>query len=172
MRLQWCHCQFWSYRECGDFYTFGQGKYLNICLIFSWFVCNYEKNCVTGKGHMCVNLRWLQISTPILLFPKLLERVCKTVYSSWKMVLSEKDMKSHSLFVCACEYNRLCVFHVWTNVTSALSPFAQSFSHAKAQQQSNNLPWHDDAPGPPEGGYVTVIKNSSIDMYCMWSIRW
>ena len=27
-------------------------------------------------------------------------------------------------------------------------------SHAKAQQRSDNLPRHDDAPGPPEGGHV------------------
>ena len=35
---------------------------------------------------------------------------------------------------------RDCVFHVSTNVKSALLPFAQSFSHPKAQQRSNNLP--------------------------------
>ena len=49
---------------------------------------------------------------------------------------------------------RLCVFRGWTNVTSASSPFAQSFSHANAQQRSDNLPRRDDVPCSPEGGYV------------------
>ena len=34
---------------------------------------------------------------------------------------------------------------------AASSPFAQSFSHAKAQQQSDKLPRHDDALGSPGG---------------------
>ena len=45
-------------------------------------------------------------------------------------------------------------FCVWTNVKSATSKFEQSFSHAKAQQRSDNLPRHDDALGSPEGVYV------------------
>ena len=43
-------------------------------------------------------------------------------------------------------------FCVWTNVKSASTPFEQSFSHAKAQQRSDNLPQHDEALGSPEGG--------------------
>ena len=49
----------------------------------------------------------------------------------------------------------------------SLSPLAQSFSHEKAQQRSGNLPRHNDAPGPPEGGYVVFFLCSSkkvVDM--------
>ena len=54
---------------------------------------------------------------------------------------------------------------------SASSPFAQSFSPAKAQQQSDNLPRHDDAPGPPEGGYVVFLCSSNqkvINRYVLY----
>ena len=37
---------------------------------------------------------------------------------------------------------------------SASSPFAQSYSHGKARQRSDNLPRDDDEPGLPEGGNV------------------
>ena len=48
------------------------------------------------------------------------------------------------------------------------------FNHAKAQQQSDILPRHDDAPGRPEHDqraaisffYAVVINKLSIDMYC------
>ena len=32
-----------------------------------------------------------------------------------------------------------------------------SFNHAQAQQRRDNFSRHDDAPGPPEGGYVVVF---------------
>ena len=74
-------------------------------------------------------------------------------------------------------YWRLCIFCVWTNVKSASSPFAQSPSHAKAQQQSDNLPqqeMHKVHQSMTRGWLYrffngVVITKSSIDMYCTWS---
>ena len=49
--------------------------------------------------------------------------------------------------------------------------FAQSFSHAKAQQGSDNLPQHDDGPGQPEGSYVVFLYSSNqkvINRYVLY----
>ena len=40
------------------------------------------------------------------------------------------------------------------------------FSHAKAKQRSDNLPWHNDTI------IMIVIRDSSIDTCYMWSIWW
>ena len=52
---------------------------------------------------------------------------------------------------------------------SASSPFEQSFSHAKAQQRSDNLPQHDDEPGPHEvGNIVVVVVVVGVAFFCLF----
>ena len=46
-----------------------------------------------------------------------------------------------------------------------------SFIQAKAEQQSDNFPRYDDAPGSPEGGYVVFLCSSNqkvINRYVLY----
>ena len=72
-------------------------------------------------------------------------RNCPIYYSIFYNIWEKIDQleliyPTHFEVQCQSRVNRDFVFRVWTNVTSASSPFAQSFSHAKAQQRSDNLP--------------------------------
>ena len=45
------------------------------------------------------------------------------------------------------------------------------FSGMPPQQRSDNLPRHDDAPGPQEGGYVVFLSSSNqkvINRYVLY----
>ena len=95
---------------------------------------------------------------------KLTMRCCVKSHGIYYVILHELVVLPELYFAFLCLKERKV----------SLSPFAQSFSHAKAQQGSDNLPQHEmhEVYQSMTRGRLyrffngVVITKSSIDMYC------
>ena len=128
-------------------------KYIKVCGYSDPFFKNFNQMTLTLYdlwphvcwGHMCDCTQGSLCPSPM--------EIHQCMWIQWS-ILQNTTYYIHTYYVQnKWSHKRLFVFRVWTHVTSASSPFAQSFSHTKAQQGSDNLPRHDDTPRSPEDGF-------------------